>query len=62
MRVDNVDKVTQAERKLAGLCELCGCEPQPRHRIWEGCAYKKGALKIIDHPDNCLDKMTYYGK
>lgn len=56
---NKIDKVLQAERKLQGLCQLCGCKPQPVFDTWKECRYAKD-VSFDTYPEECLDKITYY--
>lgn len=55
--INKIDKLTQAERKLAGLCQICG-GPKDRFALFIGdyCKYKR-TLKWRDTPNECLDKI-----
>lgn len=58
-----VDKVQQAERKLQGLCQLCGskasrAENNARHPYVDNCDYSHtGSYDAI--PEQCLDWICW---
>lgn len=57
-----IDKVLQAERKLQGLCPLCGSIKEDNgdidHPYTSFCAY--GETESYRHiPDSCLDSKVH---
>lgn len=53
-----MDKVTRAEWKLAGLCELCGCSPNDAE---ESCAYgNRFGMECAD--DSCFRRVNFYNR
>jgi len=58
-----VDKVQQAERKLAGLCQICGLVRSERYNPRGNgyCLEDKRNLPWDNIPNRCQDKINICG-
>lgn len=59
--INEQDKVLQAERKLSGLCQLCGeARPATYGLITDYCKMDAPGKAWSLIPNECLDKINIY--
>ena len=56
-KIDKMDKITIAERKLAGLCTICGKEYTPIPVA--GCENRVSAIRLAVYNKKCLHYITW---